>query len=59
MRVADMVHEVTGATGLDGEAVRNVRVLERFTLLDVPEEDVERITAALKDRRLDCEPARN
>jgi ATP-dependent RNA helicase DeaD len=53
------VHEVTGATGLDGEAVRNVRVLERFSLLEVPADDVERITSALKDRRLEVEPARN
>jgi ATP-dependent RNA helicase DeaD len=59
LKVADLVHEVTGATGLDGEAVRNVRVLERFSLLDVPAEDVERITSALKDRRLEVEPARN
>jgi ATP-dependent RNA helicase DeaD len=59
VEVADLVHEVTGATGLDGEAVRNVRVLERFSLLEVPADDVERITSALKDRRLEVEPARN
>ena len=59
VEVADLVHEVTGATGLDGEAVRNVRVLERFSLLQVPADEVERITTALKDRRLEVEPARN
>jgi ATP-dependent RNA helicase DeaD len=58
VEVADLVHEVTGATGLDGEAVRNVRVLERFSLLQVPADDVERITSALKER-LEVEPARN
>ena len=59
VEVADLVHTVTGATGLDGEAVRNVRVLERFSLLDVPADEVDRITGALKDRRLEVEPARN
>ena len=28
---------------LDGEAVHNVRVLERFSFLEVPEEDLERV----------------
>ena len=36
-------HAITAATGLDGEAVRNVRVLERFTLLEVPADDAERV----------------
>ncbi|MBV9473708.1 MAG: DbpA RNA binding domain-containing protein, partial [Solirubrobacterales bacterium] len=27
----------TAATGLDGESVRNVRVLERFAFAEVPE----------------------
>ena len=57
--VADLVHAVTGATGLDGEAVRDVRVLERFSLLDVPAAEVERIVDALRGRRLEVEPARN
>jgi ATP-dependent RNA helicase DeaD len=57
--VADLVHAVTGATGLDGEAVRDVRVLERFSLLDVPEGEVERIVNELRGRRLEVEPARN
>ena len=59
LEVADIVHEITDATGLDGEAVRDVRVLERFSLLEVPEGEVDRIVAALADRRLDVEPARN
>src|SRR3712207_4697276 len=57
--VADLVHTVTGATGLDGEAVRDVRVLERFSLLDVPESEVEKIVSELRGRRLEVEPARN
>ena len=43
---SDIIHVITAATGLDGEAVRNVRVLERFVLLDVPERDVERVLQA-------------
>jgi ATP-dependent RNA helicase DeaD len=59
IEVADIVHTVTGATGLDGEAVRDVRVLERFSLLDVPEREVDRIVSELRGRRLEVEPARN
>jgi ATP-dependent RNA helicase DeaD len=40
---SDIIHAITAATGLDGEHVRNVRVLERFTLLEVPEHDVDRV----------------
>src|SRR5215218_7679107 len=40
LEVADLVTAITRATGLDGEAVRNVRVLERFSFLEVPESDV-------------------
>jgi ATP-dependent RNA helicase DeaD len=57
--VADLVHTVTEATGLDGEAVRDVQVLERFALLRVPEAEVDRVIASLRDRRLEVEPARN
>jgi ATP-dependent RNA helicase DeaD len=40
LEVADIVTAVTRATSLDGEAVRNVRVLERFSFLEVPAADV-------------------
>jgi ATP-dependent RNA helicase DeaD len=40
---SDIIHAITAATGLDGEAVRNVRVLERFTLLEVPEREADRV----------------
>jgi ATP-dependent RNA helicase DeaD len=59
VEVADLVHAVTGATGLDGEAVRDVRVLERFSLLGVPKDEADRIVGALKDKRLEVELARN
>jgi ATP-dependent RNA helicase DeaD len=59
IEVADLVRTVTDAAGIDGEAIRDVRVLERFSLLAVPADEAERITAALKDRRLEVELARN
>src|SRR5579859_2238752 len=40
---SDIIHAVTAATGLDGEAVRNVRVLERFAFLEVPAEEAGRV----------------
>jgi ATP-dependent RNA helicase DeaD len=40
---SDIIHAITNATGLDGEAIRNVRVLERFAFVEVPEGDVERV----------------
>jgi ATP-dependent RNA helicase DeaD len=43
---ADVIRAVT-TTGLDGEEVRNVRLLERFALLEVPADQVLRITEAV------------
>ena len=40
---ADLIAAVTGATGLDGEAVRNVRLLERFVVFEVPAEQAVRV----------------
>jgi ATP-dependent RNA helicase DeaD len=41
--VADLVHAITGAAGLDGEAVRNVQVLDRFAFVEVPAADADRV----------------
>jgi ATP-dependent RNA helicase DeaD len=41
---ADVIAAVT-KVGLDGEHVRNVRLLERFALLEVPEAEVERVVS--------------
>jgi ATP-dependent RNA helicase DeaD len=49
---SDIIHAITAATGLDGEAVRNVRVLERFTLLDVPESQAERVVEEVSGTEL-------
>ncbi len=40
---SDIIHAITSATALDGEAVRNVRVLERFTFVEVPESEADRV----------------
>ena len=39
---ADLIAAVH-ATGLDGEAIRNVRLLERFVLFEVPADQAERV----------------
>jgi ATP-dependent RNA helicase DeaD len=39
---ADLIAAVA-ATGLDGEAIRNVRLLERFALFEVPAAQAERV----------------
>jgi ATP-dependent RNA helicase DeaD len=48
IEVADLVHAVTGAAGIDGEAVRDVRVLERFSFLSVPRSEAERVVDAVR-----------
>jgi ATP-dependent RNA helicase DeaD len=40
---SDIIHAITAATHLDGESVRNVRVLERFSFCEVPEQDAQRV----------------
>jgi len=40
---SDIIHAITAATGLDGESVRNVRVLERFAFAEVPEREARRV----------------
>src|SRR4051794_20968994 len=47
VEVADLVHALTEETGLHGESIRDVKLLERFSLLSVPAEDAERVIAAV------------
>jgi ATP-dependent RNA helicase DeaD len=47
LSVADIVAAVTSAAGLDGEAVRDVLVLDRFSFLSVPAADADRVIEAL------------
>jgi ATP-dependent RNA helicase DeaD len=55
LRVADIVSAVTSATGLDGEAVRDVSVLERFSFLSVPSAEADRVIEALAGQELRAE----
>jgi ATP-dependent RNA helicase DeaD len=61
---ADIIHAVAAGAGLDGEAIRNVRLLERFALLEVPAKDAERVAGAVdgtdvRGHTLRLEPARS
>jgi ATP-dependent RNA helicase DeaD len=47
LSVADIVAAVTAGAGLDGEAVRDVMVLERFSFLSVPAGEADRVVEAL------------
>jgi ATP-dependent RNA helicase DeaD len=63
LEVADVVHAITEAGKLDGEAVRNVRVLERFALAEVPRDRAQAVASALSGARarghaLRAEPVR-
>jgi ATP-dependent RNA helicase DeaD len=61
VEAADLIAAMT-AGGLDGEAIRNVRVLERFALLEIPADAVsaiiERVTE-IQGKPLAFEPIRN
>jgi ATP-dependent RNA helicase DeaD len=58
VEVSDLVHVVTGAAGIDGEAVRDVRVLEHFSFLSVPRDDAERVVEAVDGTELRGAPMR-
>jgi ATP-dependent RNA helicase DeaD len=60
---SDLIGAITGVSGLDGEAVQNVRVLERFSLFEVPEPEADRVARLLdghelRGQRLRLEPVR-
>ncbi|MFN8133363.1 MAG: DEAD/DEAH box helicase [Solirubrobacteraceae bacterium] len=60
--VAGIVHAITSASGLHGEAVRNVRVLERFAFVEVPESEAANVAEQVSGQtvnghRLVLEPA--
>jgi ATP-dependent RNA helicase DeaD len=61
---SDIIHAITAATGLDGEAVRNVRVLERFALVEVPALEARRVAelaggSEVRGHRLQIEVAKS
>ena len=47
VKVADIVSALTSAAGLDGEAVRDVMVLDRFSFVSVPAAEADRVIEAL------------
>ncbi len=60
---SDIIQAITAATQLDGQAVRNVRVLERFAFVEVPDQDADRVVALtggtkVRGHVLRLEPAR-
>jgi ATP-dependent RNA helicase DeaD len=64
IEVADLVHAITAATGLDGEAVRDVKLFKRFSLLSVPSSEATRVVRAVDgapvgSARLTLEPTRS
>jgi ATP-dependent RNA helicase DeaD len=52
LRVADIVGAVTSSAGLDGEAVRDVLVLDRFSFVSVPAREAEHVIESLQGRHL-------
>ncbi len=56
LEVRDLVAAITEATGLDGEAVRDVRVLERFAFATVPSDGADDAVAAINERAGGAEP---
>ncbi|MDQ6804164.1 MAG: DbpA RNA binding domain-containing protein, partial [Actinomycetota bacterium] len=55
---SDIIHAITSATGLDGEAVRNVRMLERFAFVDVPEDEADRVVESVNGTEVRGQPLR-
>src|ERR1700757_4377974 len=52
LQVADIVGAVTSAAGLEGEAVRDVMVLDRFSFLSVPAGEADHVIDALDGSEL-------
>src|SRR5689334_23288512 len=55
---SDIIHAITAATGLDGEAVRNVRMLEHFSFVEVPERQAPRIVDSVDGTEVNGRPLR-
>src|SRR5215210_4911179 len=52
LEAAELIAAVAAGGGLDGEAIRNVQVLERFALVEVPSGDAARIVEAVSGTTL-------
>src|ERR1700756_1104434 len=55
---SDILHAITAATGLDGESVRNVRMLEHFSFVEVPESQAPRIVDSVDGTEVNGLPLR-
>jgi ATP-dependent RNA helicase DeaD len=55
---SDIIHAITSATGLEGEAVRNIRVLERFAFVEVPEDEADRVVERVTGTEVRGQPLR-
>jgi ATP-dependent RNA helicase DeaD len=55
---ADVVHALTQAGGLDGESVRNVLVLDRFSFAEVPEQVADRVIESAAGVEVGGQPLR-
>jgi ATP-dependent RNA helicase DeaD len=52
LTVADIVGAITSSAGLDGEAVRDVQLLDRFAFVSVPSSEADRVVEALTGRQV-------
>jgi ATP-dependent RNA helicase DeaD len=52
LKIADIVSAVTSSTGLDGEAVRDVMLLDRFSFLSVPAGEADRVIESLDGKSI-------
>jgi ATP-dependent RNA helicase DeaD len=55
---SDVIHALTANTGLDGEAVHNVKVLEHFSFAEVPEADADSVVEKAAGIDLGGQPLR-
>jgi ATP-dependent RNA helicase DeaD len=52
LEVADLVHAVAEEAGLDGEAIRDVKLMERFAILSVPADELARVIERVDGTRI-------
>jgi ATP-dependent RNA helicase DeaD len=52
IEVADLVGAITRLAGVDGEAISDVKLLERFAILSVPAAEAERVLEAVSGERV-------
>jgi len=55
---SDIIHAITSATGLEGKSVRNIRVLERFAFVEVPEHEADRVVERVSGTEVRGQPLR-